>query len=948
MRRRIEAVGDLVKHPVSVDDFADMYAQTVAFALLATRLLERGDATPRDFIERMSCSAPFLEDLLEGVFPLNRPAFSSKPLRNNTPLDSKVAGTLGVPSACYGTGSVPATLVDGDLRDLWELLRRTDMDAIRAAFTDRSPAEDPVTDLYERFLHQYNPRQRIQRGVFFTPRPVVSYIVRSVHELLQSEFGLEDGLASTATWADAREIALRRDPTADFRIPAGVQPGDHFVRILDPATGTGTFLFECIEVIEGTMKERWRRELGKAHRNDPAIVALWRRYVPQYLLPRLYGYEIVTAPCAIAHLRLALKLQETGYRLQRGERLHVHLTNSLEPPPEIDQTPPADGIGRADEARTVNEVKRAQRFTVVIGNPPYAYRTANLTDSAAALVAPFRYVDGERIRERSGLSLERSLQDDFVKFLGLALRLHRETGTSVLGFITSNSYLDSPLYRGLRDQLVAAYRRLRLVDLLGDSIKDREENVFDIRKGVVILLASGAPSGGDARVELAAIHGTRDEKHRALAGQSCGGMDFTTIPAEKPDRFFLHQSGGSEYLRWPSLNGVFEATSTCVKTLRDKLATDFDRDALLGKIKRFRASRTTKEQIRKTFGVSDVVQWQIDRARKSLAGVRPEPHLVQYESRPFDRRWMFYHGAIVGSPRVPIMRHLLGRSNLAMIANRKVRTARCDHFWVTSGLCVSEVISSADNSNCFPLYLDPEQRTSQPLLDCKPNFTMGFLKQLAEGLKLPQVPPHGLPQAVSAEDIFDYAYAVFFSPEYRQRYAERLKIDFPRLPIPGSLALWRSLAALGAELVSLHLLESPSLENRIATWRGGVPSGKVEKISYARGTVWIDRARRQGFEGVPAAAWEMRVGSYQPCEKWLKDRRGRPLSAAEIAHYEKIVAALNETARLTANIDQAIAEHGGWPEALFAKECRARGHNLHNSRCEPGAMKRSVKFPCGI
>ena len=426
IRKLFSAVRGLLIHDMSEDQFADMYAQTVSYGLLSASFSRPAGINPQNLVQLTKITNPFLESLLESLFRLNRGRFH---------FDVDEVG----------------------INDVIELLRNTNIEAIKVAFNDLNAAEDPVVRFYEGFLHQYDPKQRIKRGVFFTPRPVVSYIVRSVHELLQSEFDLDDGLASTATWSDI----LKKFP--DLQPPKDVTPDDPFVCILDPAVGTGTFLFSCIEVIERTMKDKWCRELGKKSWNDPEILARWRDYVPKYLVPRLYGYEIMMAPYTIAHLKLALKLGETGYQFRDGDRLHIYLTNSLEPPSDIADARIADLFGPlAREAQEVNHIKRTKRFTVVIGNPPYSINSCNLKESAVALVEPFRYVDGQKIQERGALKFETILQDDYVKFWGLGVQTLEPTPSGIISMISNNGFLTNRVLRGVRKTFLNNFNRLTL------------------------------------------------------------------------------------------------------------------------------------------------------------------------------------------------------------------------------------------------------------------------------------------------------------------------------------------------------------------------------------------------------------------------------------------------------------------------------------------------------
>jgi predicted helicase len=326
------------------------------------------------------------------------------------------------------------------VREVVQLLRDADMEAVLRDFGDRNPQDDPVIHFYELFLKEYDARKRIERGVFYTPRPVVSYIVRSVDDILRNEFGLEDGLADTAAWG----AVLTRNKT--LSPPKGVPLDSPFVQILDPATGTGTFLVEVIDVIHRTMEAKWK----KKGYMPLEFERLWNEYVPKYLLPRLHGFELMMAPYAIAHMKIGLKLAATGYRFRSDERARVYLTNSLEPPTddkkqrEFEEWAPA----LAHEALAVDAVKRRNRFTVVVGNPPYAGVSVNHGEWITNLIDVYRSVDGVPLDEKKVW-----LKNDYVKFIRLCQFDIQNSESGIVGLITDHSYLDSPTFRGLRKSL---------------------------------------------------------------------------------------------------------------------------------------------------------------------------------------------------------------------------------------------------------------------------------------------------------------------------------------------------------------------------------------------------------------------------------------------------------------------------------------------------------------
>ena len=455
LNKLMKAFQAALVHDLDADGFADMYAQTIAYGLLSARIADPHKKTVDDFASHMRTN-PLLRDLMETFLRLG--GRHTKPSTEGINFDE-----LGV-------------------AEVVEVLDNAKMDAVVRDFGDRNPREDPVIHFYELFLKEYDAEKRMQRGVFYTPRPVVSYIVRSVHALLQSEFGLKDGLADTATW---EEMAERHE---GLRIPNAISPDQSFVQILDPATGTGTFLVEVIDLIHKTLVAKWQEQ----EHGETKIAALWNEYVPEHLLPRLHGYELLMAPYAIAHLKIGLKLYETGYRFGSDERARVYLTNTLESAQEFSQGAFDFAIpALANEAQAVNEVKRAGQFTVVIGNPPYSGHSTNKGEWIANLIDDYK----EGFPELRKPGQAKWLSDDYVKFIRFAQSLVERTGTGTVGFISNHSFLDNPTFRGMRQSLQQDFTKIFLLDLHGNSKKKekapnggKDENVFDIQQGVAISL----------------------------------------------------------------------------------------------------------------------------------------------------------------------------------------------------------------------------------------------------------------------------------------------------------------------------------------------------------------------------------------------------------------------------------------------------------------------------
>jgi predicted helicase len=628
------------------------------------------------------------------------------------------------------------------------------------------------------------------------------------------------------------------------------------------------------------------------------------------------------APYAIAHMKIGLKLAETGYRFGTEERARIYLTNALEP--WVKQLPLIGFDALAHEAAAVNEIKRHKRFTVVIGNPPWSGISSNMSEYAQRIVDAYKFVDGAALNER-----KLWLQDDYVKFIRKAQTIIDCTTVGVFGFITNNGYLGNPTFRGMRQSLMATFPRLQVLDLHGNSNKkeqspdgSEDKNVFDIRQGVSICLA--ARGGSRSTFGHADSWGSRDAKYAWLSKHWVSDTVFSSLHPDSPFYFFEPQNIDcrAEFDKGWKITEVMPIQTTGVITSRDAFATDTNEKLLRERIAAFISPALSDKDLKERFALSENYQWRVHDARivAKNVGLDKIP-ILRCCYRPFDERYIAYHQAVVWRPRASVTTHLELPGNLSLITARSNKASVSDHFYCSRVMSEAKCGEYSTQSCFFPLYLKADEDT---LLESEahPNFAPGFLKAFSATLNLPQKGTHGLPAGLTPEDIFHYAYAVFHSPGYRSRYVEFLKIDFPRLPLTGNLELFRALSRLGGELVALHLLESPALENPRTQFVG--PSREVVKAGWVDGTVWIDaggkksetRPGTSGFRGVPEAVWNFHIGGYQVCEKWLKDRKGRMLTDDDIAHYHKIVISLDETIRLMSEIDEVINQHGGWPGAF--------------------------------
>ena len=857
------------------DAFADMFAQTLAYGLFAARVnASSGEFNRLTAAHHIPPANPFIQSIfsLMTVPALNREPFV------------------------------------GFVDDLAQLLNNADMEAVLSGFGARAARQDPVMHFYETFLAAYDPALRERRGVYYTPEPVISYIVRSVDQLLRDQFGCPDGLAD---YSRARYKTLEYDSGEEKT----VERQSHRVLVLDPACGTGSFLYAVIDHI----RQHYRRG-GNA--------GMWNGYVKEHLLPRLFGFELLMAPYAMAHLKLGMQLaaqdlpaegrDDWAYDFANSERLGVYLTNSLEEGEmQVQMSGPYRVI--AEEANSATEIKRDMPIMVVLGNPPYSGHSANASRKGGkltwigGLIEDYKQVDGIGLGERN----TKWLQDDYVKFIRFGQHRIDKTGAGVLAFVTNHGYLDNPTFRGMRQQLMNTFTDIYLLDLHGNArIKERapdggvDENVFDIQQGVAVAIFVKEPDkDGPATVRHSEIYGERDAKYEMLAESDISATDWTILAPESPNYRFKpwHNELDTEYQQWSSVTEIFPNNSLGFQTHRDSIAIAFDKQTLASQVEKHLDRKPNEED------------W--------------EKYSCLVDYRPFDSRYGYLSTEVTDRPRLSVTQPML-EENLSLNLVRQTKVNNWSHILVSTRPTPAVFIEIKDGSSILPLYGYPsEQSIEQGLYregERQPNLAPGFTAELERRLGLWFVADGqgDLQETFGPEDVFHYIYAVFHSPTYRERYEQFLRADFPRVPLVDDLDLFRKLVDLGGRLTAAHLLESvPSGQMAVSfpvTGDNVVEKGypkyyepgetpPLENQPVAKGRVYISANAKRGgkrgqyFDGIAPEVWEFRVGGYQPMDKWLKDRRGRELTHSDLDHYRKMAAALWETIRLMEEVDEAIA-----------------------------------------
>jgi predicted helicase len=911
LRDQMKAFKEILIHDITPKGFADVYAQTIAYGMFAARLHDPTLDTfsRQEAAELIPKSNPFLRRLFGYIA--------------GPELDDRITWVVD---------------------DLTQIFLACNVEELLKDYGKATKMEDPIIHFYETFLSEYDPALRKARGVWYTPQPVVNFIVRAVDDILKTEFDLPQGLADTSKTKIKTLVQGNNKP---------VEQEVHRVQILDPATGTGTFLAEVVKHV---------------HKKFTGQQGIWSNYVETNLLPRLNGFELLMASYAMAHLKLDLLLTETGYRTDDSQsasktpqRLQVYLTNSLEQAQsEVPNLFMAQWL--TDEAKRADAIKRDTPVMCILGNPPYSGESANKGEWIMNLMEDYKKEPGgkEKLKERN----PKWINDDYVKFLRYGQYFIEKNGSGVLAFINPHGFLDNPTFRGMRWNLLKTYDKIYTIDLHGNSKKKEtapdgtpDVNVFDIMQGVAITIfvKTGKKKSNElGKVFHFDLFGKREYKYDFLIENSVSSIQYKLLSNIAPNYFFVNKDFDAQkvYDKGFSISGLFPLNNVGIVTARDNFTIHNSKEEVENTIKDFLS--IDDEAARNKFNLGkDVRDWQVNFAKKDLKNNYPNKGAFKKLSyRPFDDRWTFYTGKSKGFhcyPRTEVMQHFALAENIGLALCKQFKTGdNYVHAFISNKIIESSYVSNrtSEITSTFPLYLYSEKSTQlsteeQP--ERIPNLNMEIVEAIAKKLNLAFFEDdnivcdiaEGYTGPLYPLDILDYIYAVLHSPTYREKYKEFLKIDFPRIPYPKDLQTFLQLVKLGGEIRQIHLLESPIVEQYITQYPMDgnnlvdkviaekshfemAPEATVsysdrifksterESDFYQKMRIWINDT--QYFDNVPSSAWNFYIGGYQPAQKWLKDRKGRTLGYEDILHYQKIIVALTETDRIMKEIDKIEIE----------------------------------------
>ena len=862
LREQLEVFKATLIHDITPESFADIYAQTIAYGMFAARLHDDTMDTfsRQEAVFLIPKSNPFLRGLFNYV--------------SGAECDDRIIWIID---------------------SLAEIFLATDVKKLLDGFSQKSGMNDPIIHFYETFLSEYNPALRKSRGVWYTPQAVVNFIVRACDEVLKDEFDLSDGLS------DETKIKIKVDDINSGYTKSGQKIKKelevHKVQILDPATGTGTFLAETIKFIK---KDFWGGS--------------WSSYVEEHLIPRLNGFELLMASYAMAHLKLDLLLLETGYKPSKEQkRFNIFLTNSLEEHHEQSGNLFASYL--ANESKEADRVKKDVPVMVVMGNPPYAVSSSNKNEWIQNLIADYKKDLNER---------KINLDDDYIKFIRYGQHYIEKNGEGILAYISNNSFIDGITHRQMRKSLLECFDKIYILDLHGNAKKkevspdgSKDENVFDIMQGVSIniFIKKKQKSKKLADVYHYDLYGKRDFKYEFLSENNLKSVNWNKLEYAEPNYFFVKKdfTDIKEYEKGFKIDELLKVSVAGVETIRDSITIHFEENSLRKVIEDF--LELNENEIVKKYNTSDSRDWKIERAKADVKNnINNEMVWQNVSYRPFDIRKTFYTGkqnGFVCNGRFNVMKHLL-KNNIGFIAKRGFYNENSPVAFLTKYISDRRGWSSPGMQGAesiFPLYLYPDENSLTN--ERTPNLNLEIVNEIEEKLGLKFVNEKIEDSTTFAPiDILDYIYAVLHSPNYREKYKEFLKIDFPRVPYPKPETFWQ-LVSLGGKLRSLHLLEDTSLDERIIDIKGEGElliknSLNKKDFSIEDEKVELRLNDEVSVVNIPLVAWEFYIGGYQPAQKWLKDRVGRVLNRADMKHYNRIINALCKTDLIMKKIDEVL------------------------------------------
>ncbi|EAJ0219017.1 TPA_asm: DNA methyltransferase [Campylobacter jejuni] len=770
-----------------------------------------------------------------------------------------------------------------------------------------STHKDPYLHFYETFLASYDPKLREVRGVYYTPAPVVIFIINAIDEALKQDFNHKKGLSEAL---------------------------DKNITLLDFATGTGTFLLEA-----------FRKALEPISKNSV-------NYNPKALIDKFCGFEFLIAPYTIAHLKISQSFKEEfNSPLNDDESLKIALTNTLYfksiSKEQNDQNTLFTLIDLTKEFKKAQKIKEEQ-ILIITGNPPYSGVSSNkglyedenkisygLEPSKANLSKEQKkYINlyfqektkqntktFKAIYEKHKLENEKNtkwLLDDYVKFIRFAQSKIDSQESGIFAFISNNSFLDNPTFRGMRYSLMQSFDKIYILNLHGDTRKkekapdgSKDDNVFDIMQGVSInIFIKQNSKTKNTKIYYHDLYGKRKDKYEFLYENDLNSIKWTLVKNNEPFYLFLPQNNDllEEYNKGISVKDMFMLSGVGICSKRDNIVFHNNKENLMQLLKDFNTK--TKDELYKIYDIGeDSRDWKLDSAIKAVNKNcdNLENFIKKCHYRPFDKKWTYYienSKAFMAYPVYDIFEHFLENENIGLICDRGTKLNNIDNIFISSKIIDLHLVGSG--SYIYPLYLYPTTRSKKFLEKENPNFNEENFTSKIENFKesFRTFIDEFYKEKFSPEDILGYIYAVLFHKIYREKYLDFLKIDFPKIPFTKDKNTFKNLSKLGLKLVNLHLLKNDELDFNVgeALFKDIKNKNfKIQKIKYNKDTKELFINESLYFNKVSPEIYEFKIGGYAVLDKYLKSHKEEDI---DHKHFTLIIQTLDETLKIQDEISK--------------------------------------------
>jgi predicted helicase len=844
---KVHGLYDEFKNTLTADlkkeEFADAYAQTVIYGYFLLFLQSKKKIVIEDASRLVKASFGDIKNIFAIILDNNIPPYIKSVFQEIVDLINNI-----------------------DLEKLYENISYKTIQG--------DDVKKPSIYFYETFLGELDPVKRKSKGVYYTPLPVVSFIIRAIDKILQEKFDKHKGFA------------------------------DPHVNVLDFATGTGTFLVTIFELIF----DKFSHDKGRI-----------KSLIKEHLLKNFYGFEYLVTPYAIAHLKLYQLFMDNGYILEDSERFLIYLKNTLD---DAEHQKNLLLPALSEEGQDAHETKLSKKILVITGNPPYNLKSKNNKPWIMDILKTYKPLGERKI----------NTNDDYMKFIRYAQWKIEKSGHGIIGIITNNSFLNGLTQRKMRKELMNDFDEIYILDLHGQSgirgeIPDgviADENVFDIKQGVSINIFVRKETRDKAcRVFYHDLYGKRDDKYSFLLEHDINNIEWEELDISEFNRefkktrwngrfseglnFFVPMRQVSKikaYGDFWGINEIFEIFRSGIKNDRDELVIDFDKAELSHRMK-IAFSGKYDSDFKQKYDIKNSGSYKVEDRLKEQEF--DENNIIDIHYRPFDFRQIYYKVGFTSRPAFDVMQHMINHNNIGISFIRNDYDAKSYDYALASERII-EVHCIGGQSYFAPLYIYPDTQNSKNKnlnygndIEKPNNFTKPFAKFIDQKYTFKPTP----------EDIFGYIYSILYSSIYRDKYLELLKIDYPRIPFFDDEKLFKKIAELGWELVQHHLMKIQYPHNKITFPKAD--NDIIEEVKFVdnedsnKNRIYINKT--QYFDNVPPDVWEFHIGGYQVLDKRLKARKNRKLTYQEQETFVKICNIIEFTIEQMKKIDSILINY---------------------------------------